>query len=56
VFGGAFWRETRVGDAIRVWIVPVRGKRLFIAGATRARSGKELAGEVQQIVGSIRFR
>jgi hypothetical protein len=53
--GGAFWREIHMGDTIRVWIVPVRGKRLFIAGVTRAYGGRHLAGEVRQIVGSIRF-
>ncbi len=34
---GAFWHTTDVGDTIRVWIVAVGGKRLFIAAATRPR-------------------
>ena len=50
---GAFWRTTDVGDTIRVWIVAVDGKRLFIAAATKQGGGLEK--EVQQIVQSIRF-
>ncbi len=53
VFGGAFWRDTAVGDTIRVWIVDVGATRLFIAAATRANW--DLAREVRQIVESIRF-
>ena len=49
---GAFWHTTDVGDTIRVWIVAVGGKRLFIAAATKARG---LEKEIQQIVESIRF-
>jgi hypothetical protein len=49
---GAFWRTTDVGDMIRVWIVAVGGKRLFIAAATK---GGMLTKEIQQIVASIRF-
>ena len=52
--GGAFWRTTDVGDTIRVWIVAVDGKRLFIAAATKGRP-PELKKEIQQIVESIRF-
>jgi hypothetical protein len=51
-YGGAFWRTTDVGDTIRVWIVAVGGKRLFIAAATKAGG---LEKEIQQIVESIRF-
>jgi hypothetical protein len=54
VSGGAFWRTTEVGDTIRVWIVAVDGKRLFIAAATGKQAGG-LEKEVQQIVESIRF-
>ena len=50
--GGAFWRTTDVGHTIRVWIVAVGGKRLFIAAATKAGG---IEKEVQQIVASIRF-
>jgi hypothetical protein len=49
---GAFWQTTDVGDTIRVWIVAVGGKRLFIAAATKAGG---IEKEVQQIVASIRF-
>jgi hypothetical protein len=62
VFGGAFWRSTREGDTIRVWIVPVRGTRfskrtrLFIAAATRkGQPTRMLEREVKQIVESFRF-
>ena len=61
VFGGAFWRSTREGDTIRVWIVPMRGTRffkrtrLFIAAATREDASAMLKREVKQIVGSFRF-
>ena len=51
-WGGAFWRTTDVGDKIRVWIVAVGGKRLFIAAATKAGG---LEKEIQRIVESIRF-
>ena len=51
---GAFWHTTDVGDTIRVWIVAVNGKRLFIAAATRPR-GQWVREEIQQIVESIRF-
>jgi hypothetical protein len=50
--GGAFWRTTDVGDKVRVWIVTVNGKHLFIAAATKAAG---LEKEIQQIVESIRF-
>jgi hypothetical protein len=50
--GGAFWRTTDVGHTIRVWIVAVGGKRLFIAAATKAGG---LEKQIQQIVESIRF-
>jgi hypothetical protein len=49
---GAFWHTTDVGDTIRVWIVAVGGKRLFIAAVTKAGG---IEKEVQQIVASIRF-
>ena len=49
---GAFWLTTGVGDTIRVWIVVVNGKRLFLAAATKAGG---LEKEIQQIVESIRF-
>jgi hypothetical protein len=45
---------TDVGTTIRVWIVEVDGKRLFIAGETHA-DGSELGREIQAIVDSIQF-
>lgn len=53
--GGAFWPETNVGDTIRVWIVPVRGKLLFFEAETAGSASTHLAQEVQRIVESIRF-
>jgi hypothetical protein len=53
--GGAFWLETNVGDAIEVWIVDVRGKRLFIGAATSGDAGARVQREIRQIVESISF-
>jgi hypothetical protein len=55
VYGGALWRATAAGDTIRVWIVDVDGKRLFIAAATNEQANARLKREVTQIVESIRF-
>ena len=55
VFGGALWPKTGVGDTIRVWIVDVRGTRLFIEAETAKQASRDLEQEVQQIVESIRF-
>lgn len=55
VRGGALWVSTGVGNTIRVWIVQVGATRLFIAGATRAGTGRALATDVRRIVESIRF-
>ncbi len=54
---GALWPVTSVGDTLRVWIVNVNGRLLFIeAATTRQGSGSlPLKTEVQQIVESIRF-
>jgi len=52
--GGAFWIQTDVGDAIRVWIVDVHGKRLVIEAETKTRD-RALAQEITKIVDSIRF-
>lgn len=54
--GGALWGTTRVGDRIRIWIVKVDGKLLFIAGATTRQATPWLERETRQIVESIRFR
>jgi hypothetical protein len=51
---GACWLESSAGDTIRVWIVDVGGRRLFIEAATRDHR-KFLAQEIEKIVRSIRF-
>ncbi|MGB7859227.1 MAG: hypothetical protein WBM90_01885 [Acidimicrobiia bacterium] len=54
--GGALWVRSELGDTIRVWIVDVDGKRLFIAGETRAiGTGSIIDQEIYSIVESIRF-
>ena len=54
-WGGALWPTTSVGDTVKVWIVNVKGVRLFIAAATTTQATGWLKKEVQQIVESIRF-
>lgn len=64
--GGALWVKTLPGDTIRVWLVQVGTRILFIAGETRrdvrpgvALSENALAGleqEIHQIVDSIQFK
>ncbi|MDQ2934009.1 MAG: hypothetical protein M3R49_03330 [Chloroflexota bacterium] len=53
--GGAMWETTDVGDTIRVWIVDVDGKRLFIEGETSNDAGLRVEREIEQIVESIQF-
>ena len=53
--GGALWSTTVAGDTVRVWIVDVGGKRLFIAAETTEQATSRLKREVKQIVESIRF-
>jgi hypothetical protein len=63
--GGTLWVRTELGDTIRVWIVNVDGRLLFIAGETHQDLGPGVAiseeakatldAEIQQIVDSIRF-
>jgi hypothetical protein len=53
VWWGDFWPGTDVGDSIRVWIVDVRGKRLFFEAATKPGHGVEQ--EIGDIIRSIRF-
>ena len=55
VEAGALWPYTVAGVTIDVWIVDVRGTRLFIEAETTRQAGPELEREVQQVVGSIRF-
>jgi len=53
--GGALWVRSEVGDTIRVWIVAVDGRLLFIGGETHADSGDPIQQEIEQIVASMRF-
>jgi hypothetical protein len=53
VWWGDFWPGTDVGDSIRVWIVDVRGKRLFFEAATKPGHGVDQ--EIGDIIRSIRF-
>jgi len=50
---GPFWDGTRVGDTIRIWLVEVGGKVLFIEGDTHMGAGAHLRQEVQRIVESV---
>lgn len=57
---GACWLESNVGDTIRVWIVAVKGTRLFIQAQTAKDAGFRAASdavelEIAEIVQSIRF-
>jgi len=55
VDGGPFWSSTLVGDTIRIWLVEVGGKVLYIEGDTHEYADHDLEQEVERIVGSIRF-
>jgi len=55
VDGGAFWQETLPGDTIKVWIVAVDGRLLFIEAATHPEAGAAVAQEIDDIIGSVRF-
>jgi hypothetical protein len=52
---GAFWTRIFVGDTVRVWLVEVDGKLLYIEGDTHKHAGPEVKREIQQIIDSIRF-
>lgn len=52
--GGSCWLESSVGDTIRVWIVDVSGKRLFLE-AQSSDVGRDVSYEISRIVRSIRF-
>ena len=52
---GACWTESSVGDTIRVWIVAVDGKRLFIEAETAKRGDPSVDQEITKIIESIRF-
>ena len=52
---GAFWLDTEPGDSIKVWIVDVDGKLLFIEAETKPDAGKAVEQEIEEIIDSIRF-
>jgi hypothetical protein len=52
--GGAMW-SAGPRDTIRVWIVKVHGKLLFIGAETHQDATRSLDREIEQIVDSIRF-
>ena len=52
---GACWLESNVGDTIRVWIVAVKGRRMFIEAQTTKNAGDAVEQEISEIVRSIRF-
>lgn len=52
---GSFWEKTAVGDTISVWIVDVRGTRLFIEAETHKQAGRAVEQEITKIIRSIRF-
>ena len=55
VQGGALWTTTQAGSTMRVWVVSIDGKRLFIAAATTEQANSRLKKEIKQLVESIRF-
>jgi hypothetical protein len=55
VHEGPFWSGTRVGDTIRIWLVKVGEKVLFIEGDTHQYAGADLRQEVERIVASMTF-
>ncbi len=46
---------TALGVTIRVWIIDVNGKRLFIEAESYEGAGPDVGQEIQRIVDSIRF-
>ena len=52
---GACWLQSNVGDTIRVWIVAVKGTRLFVEAQTAKDAGDAVEREIAEIVRSIRF-
>jgi hypothetical protein len=54
--GGAMWSETQPGDTIRVWLVDVDGRVLFLEGISHEDAGPAAAEDIQAIVESLRFK
>lgn len=52
---GPFWSSTEVGDTIRIWLVDLGGRVLFIEGDTHESAGAHLKQEVNRIVASVVF-
>ena len=53
--GGAMWVTSDLGDTIRVWVMKVHGRLLFIGAETHQDASPALDREIEQIVDSIRF-
>jgi hypothetical protein len=51
---GPVWTSTAVGDTIRIWLVRVGGKLLYIEADTHRHAGS-LRREIRRIIRSIRF-
>jgi hypothetical protein len=54
--GGPLWPGTPIGATIKLWIIDVDGTLLFIEAETTPDADADLQQEIEQIVGSIRFR
>ena len=52
---GPFWSSVDVGDTVRIWLVDVGGKVLYIEGDTHNYAGAHLKKEVDKIVASTVF-
>jgi hypothetical protein len=52
---GPFWDSTEVGDTVRIWLVKVGGRVLYIESDTHEDAPLNLEQEVEQIVASMVF-
>jgi hypothetical protein len=50
---GPFWSGIEVGDTVRIWLVDIGDKILYIEADTHAYADPQLEREVERIVGSI---
>ena len=55
VEAGPFWDSTEVGDTVRIWLVKVGGRVLYIESDTHEDAPLYLKQEVEQIVASMVF-
>lgn len=53
--GGPGWWRTDVGDTLRVWIVDINGKRMFVVGELKQDAEDWLQRDLGDIVASISF-